>query len=126
MFQKEKEFEPYSIKADLFYTIYEYLCKTRPEKWNFIHSVDDFNFMLPEEVKDLAKDAVEWLKIFLPELSNVDYDDYKTKSTLFYMTLSYMAEFKIAQSFYTMDSNSRNDMGEQTIAWLTNCIDDIE
>ena len=43
-------FDAFKCNEDLFYTIYDYLRFVKPEKWNFIHSTDDFNFMLADEL----------------------------------------------------------------------------
>ena len=73
---KKSIFDAFKCNEDLFYTIYDYLRFVKPEKWNFIHSTDDFNFMLPDEVKDLANDAVNWLENDLLPKINIWNKDF--------------------------------------------------
>lgn len=122
-------FDSFRCNEDLFYTIYDYLRFEKPEKWNFIHSIDDFNFMLPEEVKDLAKDAVNWLENdLLPKINiwNKEAGSPSEWSTLYYMTLAYMNEVSYFGALYKMDVNEINFVCKNTILWLRNNIEKIQ
>lgn len=121
-------FDAFKCNEDLFYTIYDYLCFIKPEKWNFIHSTDDFNFMLPDEVKDLANDAVNWLENdLLPKINiwNKEAGSPSEWSTLYYMALAYMNEISYFASMYKADFKEREFICKNTILWLRNNIEKI-
>ena len=121
-------FDAFKCNEDLFYTIYDYLRFVKPEKWNFIHSTDDFNFMLPDEVKDLANDAVNWLENdLLPKINiwNKEAGSPSEWSTLYYMALAYMNETSYFASMYKADFEEREFICKNTILWLRNNIEKI-
>ena len=125
---KESIFDAFKCNEDLFYTIYDYLCFVKPEKWNFIHSTDDFNFMLSEEVKDLANDAVNWLiNDMIPKVDICDKEVGAPKewATLYYMTLAYMNTISYPTSLYKMPLDERKFVCNNTILWLRDCIEKI-
>ena len=100
--------ELFNCNEDLFYTIYDYLRFEKPEKWNFIKTLDDFSYVDIPEMKDLATDACNWLENdLLLKIDNWDKESGAPKewSTLYYMTLSYMNEHSWKTSMYLMDSN---------------------
>lgn len=121
-------FDTFKCNEDLFYTIYDYLRFAKPEKWNFIHSTDDFNFMLPDEVKDLANDAVNWLENdLLPKINiwNKEAGSPSEWSTLYYMALAYMNETCYFASMHKIDFQEREFICKNTILWLRDCINKI-
>jgi hypothetical protein len=121
-------FDSFKCNEDLFYTIYDYLRFVKPEKWKMIHSTDDFNYLLPEEVKDLAKDAVNWLETDL--LRNVNLWDKELGAphewaTLYYMTLAYLNTHNWTKSLYSMKLDEREFVCGLTILWLRDNIEKI-
>lgn len=125
---KESIFDAFKCNEDLFYTIYDYLRFEKPKKWNFIHSTDDFNFMLPEEVKELAYDAVNWLENdLLPKINiwNKEAGAPQEWPTLYYMTLAYMNTVDYSGSLYKMELNEREFVCKNTILWLRDNIEKI-
>ena len=123
-----KIFDQFKCNEDLFYTIYDYLRFTKPEKWKDIHSLDDFDYLSKDEMIELANDAVNWLENDL--LPKIDVWD-KTKgsptewATLYYMTLSYMNEHNWKVSFYYLKLDERKFVCELTILWLRDNIKKI-
>lgn len=119
--------ELFNCNEDLFYTIYDYLRFTKPKKWDFIQTADDFSFVDIPEMKDLANDACNWLETFLPDINGYDVDSI-AKNTLYYMTLSYMnvhKEYWSKPTYNRMDENERRETSIKTIKWLRNNIEKI-
>lgn len=132
--EKFSIYDSFKCQEDLFYTIYDYLRFTKPVKWNFIHSLDDFNFMLPDEVRDLANDACDWLENDLINKINIWDKDAGAPcewSTLYYMTLAYINTYNGSErakipSLYEMDLNELKVWCSNTILWLRNFIENIK
>lgn len=123
-----KTFDQFKLNEDLFYTIYDYLRFEKPEKWKDIHSIDDFDYLFVDEMKDLANDAVNWLENDLLNKVNIwdkDKGSPSEWSTLYYMTLAYMNETLYRASLYEMDLDERKLICKSTILWLRNNIEKI-
>ena len=119
--------ELFNCNEDLFYTIYDYLRFERPEKWNFIHDLDDFSFVDVPEMKDLANDVCNWLATFINSINGNNVDSI-TKNTLYYMTLAYMNshdEYFGTPTYSRRDKEGRKEMAIKTIEWLRNNIEKI-
>jgi hypothetical protein len=119
--------ELFNCNEDLFYTIYDYLRFTKPKKWDFIQTTDDFSFVDIPEMKDLANDACNWLETFLSDINGYDVDSI-SKNTLYYMTLSYMnshKEYWGKATYHRMNENERKETSVKTIEWLRDCINKI-
>lgn len=119
--------ELFNCNEDLFYTIYDYLRFERPEKWNFIKTLDDFSFVDVPEMKDLATDACNWLDTFVSSINGYDVDSI-AKNTLYYMTLSYMNshdEYWGTPTYNMRDESGRKEIAIKTIEWLRDCINKI-
>ena len=119
--------ELFNCNEDLFYTIYDYLRFEKPEKWNFIKSLDDFSFVDVPEMKDLAADACNWLETFVSSINGYDVDSI-AKNTLYYMTLSYMNshnEYWGTPTYNMRDEIERKELSVKTIEWLRNNINKI-
>ena len=122
--------ELFNCNEDLFYTIYDYLRFTKPEKWNFIKSLDDFSNVDIPMMKDLANDACNWLDTMVPLINgcNIDNVDFIVKNTLYYMTLSYMSshdEYWGTPTYNMRDESSRKELSIKAIEWLRSCINKI-
>jgi len=119
--------ELFNCNEDLFYTIYDYLRFEKPEKWNFIHDLDDFSFVDIPEMKDLATDACNWLAASINDINDNDIDSI-AKNTLYYMTLSYMSshnEYCDTPTYSRRDKDGRKEIAIKTIEWLKNNIEKI-
>ena len=119
--------ELFNCNEDLFYTIYDYLRFEKPEKWNFIHDLDDFSFVDIPEMKDLANDACNWLENFLPSIHGNTIDSL-AKNTLYYMTLAYMSshnEYWGTPAYSIRNENERKEVSIKAIKWLRSNIDKI-
>jgi len=119
--------ELFNCNEDLFYTIYDYLRFEKPEKWNFIETLDDFSFVDVPEMKELANDACNWLDTFIPSINEYDVDSI-AKNTLYYMTLAYMNlhdEYIGTPTYSRRDKDDRKEMSIKTIEWLRNNIEKI-
>ena len=119
--------ELFNCNEDLFYTIYDYLRFEKPEKWNFIKTLDDFSFVDVPEMKDLATDACNWLETFVSSINGYDVDSI-AKNTLYYMTLSYMnshVEYYGTPTYSCRDAEDRKKVSIKTIEWLRDCINKI-
>ena len=119
--------ELFNCNEDLFYTIYDYLRFEKPEKWNFIKTLDDFSFVDIPEMKDLANDACNWLATFINGISDGDVNSI-AKNTLYYMTLAYMSshdEYRGTPTYSRRDKDGRKEMAIKTIEWLRNNIEKI-
>ena len=119
--------ELFNCNEDLFYTIYDYLRFEKPEKWNFIHDLDDFSFVDITEMKDLANDACNWLETFVSSINGYDVDSI-AKNTLYYMTLAYMNshnEYWGTPTYSMQDESGRKELSIKTIEWLRNNINKI-
>jgi len=120
--------ELFNCNEDLFYTIYDYLRFEKPEKWNFIHDLDDFSFVDIPEMKDLANDACNWLETFVSSIHGNDVDSL-AKNTLYYMTLSYMSshnEYWGTPTYNVRNENERKEVSIKAIEWLRSNIDKIK
>ena len=120
--------ELFNCNEDLFYTIYDYLRFEKPEKWNFIHDLDDFSFVDIPEMKELANDTCNWLENFLPSIHGNTIDSL-SKNTLYYMTLSYMSshnEYWGTPTYNVRNENERKEVSIKAIEWLRSNIDKIK
>ena len=119
--------ELFNCNEDLFYTIYDYLRFEKPEKWNFIKTLDDFSFVDVPEMKDLATDACNWLETFVSSIHGNDVDSL-AKNTLYYMTLAYMCshdEYWGTPTYNVRNENERKEVSIKAIEWLRSNIDKI-
>lgn len=123
-----KVFGQFKCNEHLLYTIYDYLRFVKPKKWKDIHSLDDFDYLLINEMKDLANGAVNWLENdLLPKVNVWDKEAGAPKewSTLYYMTLAYMDSISYPVSLYEMPLDERKFVCNNTILWLRDNIEKI-
>lgn len=123
-----KTFYQFKLNEDLFYTIYDYLRFEKPEKWKDIHSIDDFDYLLVDEMKDLATDAVDWLENDLYGKVNIwdkNAGAPREWPTLYYMTLAFINEFDYHVSLRGMSLGELQYFCNMTINWLRENINKI-
>ena len=121
-----KVFDQFKCNEDLFYTVYDYLRFMKPAKWKDIHSIDDLNYLLVEEMKDLATDAVNWLETLIDKIPVIAESTYDEKTTLYYMILSYMGKYHVWEPAYSLRNyENRKQLGVETVKWLRDNIEKI-
>ena len=131
MLKQNKVFYNFVIDGDLFFTIYDYLRFNKyARNHNNIHTLYDLENFNVDQAKELAKEAINWLrevqfpKIYKPKLDDGSPDS-ATWGTLYYQTLNYMMIVDAEHSICKGDLNVTIKWADKTIEYLDSLIDEI-
>ena len=131
MLKQNKVFYNFVIDGDLFFTIYDYLRFNKyARNHNNIHTLYDLENFNVDQVKKLAKEAINWLKeVQFSKIYQLGFDDSSPNSdtwgTLYYQTLNYMMIVGAEHSIRKGDLNVTIKWAEKTIEYLDSLIDEI-
>lgn len=131
MLKQNKVFDNFVIDGDLFFTIYDYLRFNKYARdHNNIHTLYDLEKFNVDQAKELAKEAINWLKeVQFPNIYQLGFDDSSPDSgtwgTLYYQTLNYMMIVGAEHSIRKGDLNVTIMWADKTIEYLKSLIDEI-
>lgn len=131
MLKQNKVFDNFVIDGDLFFTIYDYLRFNKYARdHNNIHTLYDLENFNVDQAKELAKEAIDWLRnVQFQKIYKLKLDDNSPDSgtwgTLYYQTLNYMMIVGAEHSIRKGDLDVTIMWADKTIEYLKSLIDEI-